>query len=332
MRKLRELHDRFGQSPWLDARGPDCLTRSSLESWLGRGVRGVTSSAAVMSHAIEGSADQVNEVASPDDGGSMESLYWSFLAAQLASPLGVLRSVYKQSDASDGFLSVGLPFRLADDIDTTVAGVNQLYQRTAKSNLIVEIPATSRGIPVARQLISEGRSVNMTLIASLARYEQVIDAYLSGLETQLGDLSRCRSFASFSLSAVDWEVDRRLAAIGSPSALGLRGKVAVAQAKVAYRLFEERFFGARWQALVTRGAKVQRPLWSWTTVVDNALYPDLRYAENLVGPNTVSALSETTIAALEDHGTLARTVDQGLDDAEAVLHRLGPWRLEMSRP
>ena len=224
MSKLEELHDRFGQSPWLDVRGRDILTRSSLEGWLANGVRGVTSNAALMSHAIARLAQQVNELASLDGGAPVESMYWSFLGSQLASSSTALRPLYERSEGRDGFVSVGLPPRLAYDIDATVEAVNRLYQRTGQPNLMVEIPATAQGISAARRLFSEGRSVNMTLVASLARYEQVIDAYLSGLEAQVGDLSRCHSFASFSLSPVDWEVDRRLAAIGSPSALRLAAR------------------------------------------------------------------------------------------------------------
>jgi transaldolase len=176
-------------------------------------------------------------------------------------------------------------------------------------------------VSAVRRLTGEGHSVNAILIAGLDRYEQVIDAYLAGLESVDGSLSRCHSVASFALRPVDAEVDRRLAGIGSDPALRLRGHAALAQAKVAYRMFEERFFGARWQGLASRGAKVQRLVWSWTTV-EGPDHPDLWYVENLVGPNTVSALADTTIAALEDHGAPTRSVDRGLDTAEVTLDRL----------
>jgi transaldolase len=298
MTKLRELHDRFGQSPWLHDRGQLGLTGMGMTGWLAQGIRGVTSS----------------DLQAPAE----RAARWSSL----------LRPAYEDSAAGDGFVSVGIPPEFGRDRDAMVEAAHEWYRRIGQQNLMVEIPATPEGVAAVRQLIGEGRSVNATLIASLGRYEEVIDAYLAGLESIEGSLSRCHSVASFALSPVDAEVDRRLATIGSDAALSLRGQGALAQAKVAYRMFEERFFGARWQALTRRGAKVQRLVWSWTTVEDPA-YPDLWYVENLVGPNTVTALSPSTIAALDDHGTLARTVDRRLDTAEATLRRLARAGVEL---
>jgi transaldolase len=263
-----------------------------------------------------------------DRGRSVESIYAQVLVERLARSSFLFRPVFEESGASDGFVSIGIAPRYARDSEALVQAATELYQRVPEPNLMVEIPATSEGISAARRLVSEGRSVNVTLIVTLARYGQVIDAYLAGLESLSGNLSRCHCVASLAIGLVDAEVDRRLEAIGTASALSLVGTVALAQAKVAYRMFEERFFGARWQALVTRGAKVQRPLWSWTAV-ENPAYPKLWYVENLIGPNTVTALSESTIAALEDHGVLARSVDRGLDEAEATLHRLAQMGVDL---
>jgi transaldolase len=186
-------------------------------------------------------------------------------------------------------------------------------------------------VPAIEAMIAEGRSINITLIFSLARYAEVIEAYLSGLETLAqrgGDLASVHSVASFFVSRVDTEVDRRLDVIGTGDALGLRGRAAVAQAKLAYRLFRDQFSGSRWEALAARGAQVQRPLWA-STSTKNPAYPDTLYVDSLIGPDTVNTLPESTIAAFEDHGTLARTIDSGVGDAEAVMRALAEVGVDM---
>ena len=180
-------------------------------------------------------------------------------------------------------------------------------------------------------MIAEGRSINITLIFSLARYAQIIEAYLSGLEAFVergGDPSRVHSVASFFVSRVDTEVDRRLETVGTDEALALRGRAAIAQAKLAYRLFRERFSGERWQRLAGLGAHPQRPLWA-STSTKNPAYPDTRYVDELIGPDTVNTLPEVTIAAFEDHGTLARTIDTGVDEAAEVMRRLAAVGVDM---
>jgi transaldolase len=213
---------------------------------------------------------------------------------------------------------------LARDTDATIPAARGLHERIAQPNLFVKIPATAQGVPAIQAMTAEGRSINVTLVFSLARYAEVIDAYLSGLETLAqggGDLTPVHSVASFFVSRVDTEVDRRLDAIGTSQALALRGQAAVAQARLAYRLFGERFAGERWERLAAQGAHVQRPLWA-STSTKNAAYPDTLYVDSLIGPDTVNTLPEATIAAFEDHGTLARTIDSGVDDAEAVTRTL----------
>ena len=176
-------------------------------------------------------------------------------------------------------------------------------------------------------MISEGRNINVTLIFSLERYQEVMEAYLAGLEayaaTPGADLSKVASVASFFISRVDTEVDRRLDAIGTPEALALRGKAAVAQGKLAYRQFQQTFSGPRWEALAAEGARVQRPLWA-STSTKNPAYPDTLYVDELIGPDTVNTLPDATIEAFADHGTLARRVDADVDEAEAVVDRASP--------
>jgi len=187
-------------------------------------------------------------------------------------------------------------------------------------------------VPAIQAMIAEGHSINITLIFSLARYAEVIDAYLAGLEALArrgGDLTSVHSVASFFVSRVDTEVDRRLDAIGTSRAPALQGQAAVAQAKLAYRLFGDRFAGERWERLAAQGAHVQRPLWA-STSTKNPSYPDTLYVDSLIGPDTVNTLPEPTIAAFEDHGTLARSLDRGADDAGAVMDALAEVGVDMN--
>ena len=231
--------------------------------------------------------------------------------------------MYDSSDGVDGYVSVEVDPSLARDTAGTERAARHLWEVIARPNVYVKIPATAEGVPAIRQMIAEGRSINVTLIFSIERYAEVIEAYLAGLEAYLhehpdADLSRISSVASFFISRVDSEVDRRLDAIGTPAALHLRGRTAVAQAKLAYELFGSRFEGARWDRLLAHGARVQRPLWA-STSTKNPAYPDTLYVDELIGPNTVNTLPDATIAAFEDHGTVARTIDAHLDEARGVL-------------
>ena len=192
----------------------------------------------------------------------------------------------------------------------------------------MKIPATAEGVPAIRQMISEGRSINVTLIFSLDRYNDVMEAYLQGLEAYDGDLSKVHSVGSFFISRVDTEVDRRLEEIGTPEALALKGKAAVAQGKLAYQEFLEAFSGKRWDALRQRGARVQRPLWA-STSTKNPAYPDTLYVDSLIGPDTVNTLPDKTIADFNDHGTVARTVDAGVDGAKATWQALQDVGVDM---
>jgi transaldolase len=232
--------------------------------------------------------------------------------------LRILRPVHDESAGVDGYVSVEVAPELARDCDGTVASARDLHDRIAEPNLYVKVPATSEGVDAIRILIGEGRSINVTLIFGLDRYHEVMEAYISGLEAYDGDLSQIASVASFFVSRVDTEVDRRLDGIGNDAALALRGKAAVAQAQLAYQRFVETFRGPRWQALADRGARVQRPLWA-STSTKNPDYRDTLYVDTLIGPDTVNTMPEATLDAFEDHGTLARTVDADPDGAQRTL-------------
>jgi transaldolase len=240
--------------------------------------------------------------------------------------------VFESSGGTDGFVSVEVAPELAHDIPATITAARRLHTRINERNLLVKIPATPEGVPAIQAMIAEGRNVNVTLIFSLARYADVIEAYLSGLETFTaagGDPSTVHSVASFFVSRVDSEVDSRLEAVGDVDALGLRGRAGVAQAKLAYRLFRDRFAGARWERLSALGAHVQRPLWA-STSTKNPAYPDTLYVDGLIGPDTVTTLPEVTIANYEHHGTLARTVDVDVDEADTTMRRLDALGIDMA--
>ena len=334
MTRLHQLHDLHGQSPWLDN-----LTRAYLrDGTLGRlvadGIRGVTANPTIFARAIEGS-DAYDEqfAALIAQGRPVLDAYWDLVVDDIGDALGVLRPTFDSSAGSDGFVSLEVAPELARDTGATITAARQLHQRIAQPNLLVKIPATREGVPAIQAMIAEGHSINITLIFSLARYAEVVEAYLSGLKTfaqRGGDLASVHSVASFFVSRVDTEVDHRLDAIGTGEALALalQGQAAVAQAKLAYRLFADRFAGERWERLAAEGAHLQRPLWASTSTKDPS-YPDTLYVNSLIGPDTVTTLPEPTIAALEDHGTIARTIDRGVDDAEAVMDRLAEVGVDM---
>jgi transaldolase len=330
MTKLQRLFQQEGQSPWLDNLTRGHLTRGELDRLVAAGIRGVTSNPTIFAKAISGSADydeQFQRLVA--NGSNVTDAYWSMVIEDIEGALSILRPVYDDSDGGDGFVSVELAPALAQDTPGSIAAARQLHERITAPNLFVKIPATPEGVPAIHQMIAEGRSINITLIFSLERYDEVIEAYLSGLETYDGDLRAVHSVASFFVSRVDKEVDRRLESIDTREALGMRGRAAVAQAKVAYRLFRRRFSGPRWDALAARGARVQRPLWA-STSTKNPAYSDTLYVDRLIGPDTINTLPEATINAFEDHGTVTRSIEEAGDDAERVLERLEALGVSMT--
>lgn len=319
MTRLHDLFTEEGQSPWLDNIRRGWITSGELENWVARGVRGLTSNPSIFQKAIQGSAEYDAEFTSAiSDGLDVEASYWQLVTSDIRAALGILRPVYDESGGLDGYVSVEVDPGLARDSAGTEAAARGLDQRLSAPNLYVKIPATAEGLAPIQQMIAESRSINVTLIFSLARYAEVMEAYLSGLERAEGDLSDISSVASFFISRVDVEVDRRLDAIGTDEALTLRGKAAVANGQLAYALFLDTFAGPRWDALVARGARVQRPLWASTSTKDPD-YPDTLYVDELIGPDTVNTLPDNTLEAFEDHGSVARTIDADFDDARKVM-------------
>jgi transaldolase len=332
MSKLRDLHDRHDQSPWLDNLKRGWITSGELRRWVERGVRGITSNPTIFQKAMSGGHDYDEQFGDLLTGGqSVEDSFWAMATSDIEDALAIFRPVHDESDGVDGFVSIELAPELARDSQGSTTAARLLHVQIDEPNLYVKIPGTSEGVPAIREMISEGRSINVTLLFGLQRYAEVIEAYISGLEVLADsgeDVSRVRSVASFFVSRVDTEVDRRLDAIGTDEARALRGRAAVANAKLAYELFLDRFQGERWDRLRDLGAKVQRPLWA-STSTKNPEYPDTLYVDTLIGPDTVNTMPESTLDAFDDHGTLARTVDADLDDARDVFDRLAALGIDM---
>ena len=320
--RIEQLYREQGQSAWLDNLKRDYITSGKLVEVRESGVRGLTSNPSIFQKAIQGSADydvQFNEIAA--DAGDIVDDYWSLVIRDIHGACDVFSKMYDHSNGVDGYVSVEVAPNLAHDGPSTEAAARDLHERINRRNLMVKIPGTAEGLGPIQQMISEGRSINVTLIFSIPRYAQVMEAYISGLEQFAAhpdaDLSQVASVASFFISRVDVEVDKRLNVNGSDEALALRGKAAVAQGKLAYKLFTETFSGPRWDALAARGARVQRPLWASTSTKDPE-YPDTLYVDELIGPDTVNTLPDATLEAFADHGTVARRIDADVDQAEAV--------------
>jgi transaldolase len=334
MTKLNDLYDQQGQSPWLDNLRRDWLQDGKLGQLVSEGIRGVTSNPTIFAKAISGQDTYDDEFKSLIATMSVEDAYWALVIDDINNALRILRPVFDSSNRGDGYVSVEVAPALAHDTDGTITAARSLHARIDQPNLLVKIPATVEGIPAIQKMISEGRSINVTLIFSISRYDQVIDAYISGLEEYAAsgatDLSSVASVGSFFVSRVDTEVDRRIeaAAGGSANLLALRGQAAVAQARQAYRLFTQRFSGDRWDALAAKGAHVQRPLWA-STSTKNPAYPDLAYVDTLIGPDTVNTLPDETISAFLDHGTVARTIDTDFADADRVMAALADAGIDM---
>lgn len=320
--RLIALSTEQGQSPWVDNLKRSYLSDGTLASLVSRGVRGLTSNPTIFQKAITGSNDydaQLRELVST--GSTVEDAYWAMAIDDVRGACDVLADVYRASDRRDGFVSLEVNPTLAENTIGTTAAARHLHETVQRTNLMVKIPATRQGLPSIRTMITEGRDINVTLIFSLDRYDDVIEAYIRGLEERASngalDLSGIASVASFFISRVDTEVDRRLEAVGTEQALALRGKAAIAQAVLAYQLFLRRFSGPRWDRLAALGARPQRPLWA-STSTKNPAYPDTLYVDTLIGPSSVNTLPENTLEAFDDHGIPSRTIDSLEAIAEAV--------------
>ena len=318
--RLRDLSRVEGQSPWLDNLQRSFITNGTLRTIIDSGIRGLTSNPTIFQKAIQGSADYDEQFAAEIRRGlSPVDAYWELVISDIHGALDAFEPVHAGSSGVDGYVSVEVDPSLAHDGPGTLAAARALDDRINRPNVMIKIPATREGVPSIRQMIADGRNVNVTLIFSLDRYADVMEAYIIGLEQRADagqPITGIASVASFFISRVDTEIDRRLDAVGTADALALRGTAAVNQAKLAYDLFTKAFSGPRWERLAALGAQVQRPLWA-STSTKNPSYPDTLYVDALIGPNTVNTLPDATVDAFADHGTVARTIDVGIDVARA---------------
>ena len=339
MTRLQDLYEIGGQSPWLDNLRRDWLQDGQLAELVAGGVRGITSNPTIFAKAMTDQPTYDDQFRALMKDHTVEGAYWEMATTDIQDALALLRPRYDGSDAEDGFVSLEVSPALAHDTEGTVRDARRFHDAIAQPNLLVKVPATREGVPAIETLIGEGRSINVTLIFGLDRYDEVMEAYLAGLEALVAagreaELAHVASVASFFVSRVDTEVDRRLEALaggegGDAAVLGLRGTAAVAQAQTAYQHFHRTFAGERWEALQAKGARVQRPLWA-STSTKNPGYSDLLYVDSLIGPASVNTMPESTLHAFEDHGTLKRTVDADPDVATAALDRLREAGIDMN--
>lgn len=330
LRMLREV----GQSVWLDFIERGLLRSGGLRRLVeDDGVSGMTSNPTIFEKAISGGAEYDAPIAALVAAGkSAGEIYEALVVEDIRTAADVLRPVFDETRGADGYVSIEVSPLLAHDTAGTIQDVRRWSALIDRPNVMVKIPATPEGTPAIEEMIAEGRNINITLIFSLEMYRRVIEAYLRGLERRVasgGSLHQVASVASFFVSRIDTEADKRLevrikdAAPEDATRLrALLGKAAIANAKLAYQAFREAFTGARFQALAGRGARVQRPLWA-STSTKNPAYPDLLYVEALVGPDTVDTMPPQTIAAFRDHGRVSPgAVMQDVDGAATVLSDL----------
>jgi transaldolase len=324
--RLQALSDQ-GVSVWLDDISRGRLKSGNLAKLIEkRHVVGVTSNPTIFAKAVADAddyADQVNELAVRDV--SVAEAMRAIMTYDVRWGCDVMRPVYDATDGKDGRVSIEVDPRLAHDCDATLAEARALWWLVDRPNVMIKIPATEEGLAAIASATAEGISVNVTLIFSLERYKKVMDSYLTGLERARDngvDVSTIRSVASFFVSRIDTEVDKRLDEIGTDEAKSLRSKVAVANARLAYEAYEEVVGSDRWQSLEKAGAHRQRPLWASTSVKDPDL-PDTMYVTELVAPDTVNTMPEATIEATADHGEITGdSITGNYDSAQEVLDRM----------
>ena len=323
--RLQELSE-HGQSIWLDYLSRGILESGKLAEMKERdAVVGVTSNPTIFQKAIaEGDLydEQLKGLLGHEE--DLKEIFLALSAEDVKQGCKLLRRVWDGSKGLDGYVSWEVDPDLAYDREATTEEAKRLHDWIDESNLYVKIPATEPGLGSIEDSIAAGRSINVTLIFGLERHREVIEAYVRGVERFVesgGDPSEVRSVASFFVSRVDTEADKRLEAIGSDAALGLRGKLAVANARLAYQNWQQVFSGERWQFLASKGASKQWCLWA-STSTKNPDYPDTLYVDSLIGPESVNTMPLETVEAFQDHGTVRLTVEEGIDEARSLMREL----------
>ncbi|MBT3322402.1 MAG: transaldolase [Anaerolineae bacterium] len=314
MNPIQELTN-LGQSIWYDNIQRELLENGELAAMIERGdIRGVTSNPSIFQNAIANSNDY-DEALKPllADGWDAEKIFWELAVKDIQDACDIFTPLYKESEGRDGYVSLEVSPYLANDSEGTIKQAKELWARVGHPNLMIKIPATKAGLPAIRQAVAAGINVNVTLIFSIARYREVMDAYLAGLEERVLEkesIADIHSVASFFISRLDSIIDNQLAE-NSP----LRGKIAIANAKLAYEAFGQVFSEARFGKLQLVQANYQRPLWA-STSTKNPAYPDTLYIDDLIGPATVNTVPPKTLDAFKDHGTAEATLRANLDDAK----------------
>src|SRR5918995_5205189 len=319
---LQELAD-HGQSVWIDFLSRPFVQDGDLAGLVDQGIVGVTSNPTIFQGAIaEGDAydDQIREIVSNGESEPKE-IFIALAADDISDALDILRPVYDEGNGKDGYVSFEVDPNLAHDTQGTCEEAKRLHGLVDKPNLFIKIPATKEGLPAIEETIAAGIPVNVTLIFSLERHREVAEAYIRGLQRLAdsgGDLSKVASVASFFVSRVDTEADKRLDEAGKPE---LKGKLAIANAKLAYQTYKEIFSGEAWEALEAKGASKQRCLWA-STSTKNPDYRDVIYVEELVGADTVNTMPRATVEAVLDHGEIRDSLEEDVDGAHKVLDDL----------
>lgn len=332
MNTLKELYEKYGQSPWIDNLSRAWIDSGRVKELKELGVRGLTSNPTIFANAISNSDDYDNEYFSLIKTRDTRSAYWRMACEDVAAAADVLEEVYRSSDRSDGFVSIEVDPELAHDTNGTIEAAQWLWNTIDRKNLMVKIPATLEGIPAITESLSRGISVNVTLIFSLQRYQEVMDAHIQGIykaHQQGRDLSQIASVASFFVSRVDTKLDPILETLGQ-SGQKLLGQAAVAQAQAAYLLHEDRYRQSDWKELSTAGARTQRPLWA-STSTKNPNYSDLLYVEALIAPNTVNTMPEKTVLAFLDHGCNENQVPNFAKNSQEVLKAVKELGIDMEK-
>jgi transaldolase len=319
--RLHELSE-LGQSVWIDYLSRRLINGGELERLMREdAVVGVTSNPTIFQKAISEGDDydeQLREVLAQED--DPKQVFLKLAVKDVQDACELLRPVWDRGQ--DGYVSIEVDPNLAFDTDGSIAEAQRLHKLVDRPNCFVKIPGTKDGLPAIEEMIARGRNINVTLIFSLQRYADVVEAYVRGLERLVesgGDPSKVASVASFFVSRVDTEADRRLDEVGAPD--DLKGKLAVANAKLAYQRYKELFSGPRWEGLRAKGARTQRCLWA-STSTKNPAYRDVLYVEELIGSETVNTMPEETIKAFQDHGEVALTLEQDLEEARRVFERI----------
>jgi transaldolase len=320
MTRLHEL-SALGQSVWIDFLSRDLLESGALARALeADAVVGVTSNPTILQQALaQGDAYDAQIRATPD--GDTKALFLDLVLRDIADACDLLRPIWERTAGDDGYVSIEVDPTLAGSTEGTIDEAEMLHAAIVRPNLLVKIPATDAGVGAIEEMTARGRSINVTLIFSLTRHRQVIEAYLRGLERLLavgGDPGRVHSVASFFVSRVDSETDRRLDELDRTD---LKGRLGIANARLAYQQYKAAFAGARWDRLADRGATTQRCLWASTSTKDPA-YRDTLYVEELLGPETVSTMPEQTMRAFQDHGRVEPRLESNVDEALWLLATL----------